>query len=240
MQASVQGWAATLDDATVVALAAAVDPTLTDRPDGRIHHPTVVLGIPISENTTRDAGLVYVATPPLLDYLAIDTTTVDAGTTMLTSQPGEVEFTGNISREAGPLPKPVVHRIEGSSYSSVPDSLITEHGLDSGGWEPTAAGWLIESSHPITGEELSAARDMAAASGLTIEARDPQSGLSTLRTAATGIGIAVALAILAMTVGLDPDRVRPRRQHPHRGRRIEPDPAGSHSQRRPPPWPSWR
>ena len=145
---------------------------------------------------------MYVATPPLLDYLAIDATTVDAGTTMLTSQPGEVEFTGNISREAGPLPKPVVHRIEGSSYSSVPDSLITEHGLDSGGWEPTAAGWLIESSHPITGEELSAARDMAAASGLTIEARDPQSGLSTLRTAATGIGIAVALAILAMTVGL--------------------------------------
>jgi putative ABC transport system permease protein len=202
MQASVQAWAATLDDARVVPLDAAVDPTLTERLDGRVHHPTAVLGIPINENTTRDAGLIYVATPALLDYLSIDATTIDAETTMLTSQAGEVEFTGNISREAGPLPDPIVQRIPASLYSSVPDSLITELGVETGNWAPWPAGWLVESSSPLTDAELSAAREMAASSGLIIEARDPQSGLSTLRTAATGAGVVLALAILAMTVGL--------------------------------------
>ena len=43
---------------------------------------------------------------------------------------------------------------------------------------------------------------MAAESGLTVETRDRQGALTSVRTAATAAGMALALAILAMTVGL--------------------------------------
>ena len=97
---------------------------------------------------------------------------------------------------------PDVQRIETSPYSSVPGALITEHGVETAAGQLAPAGWLIESSSPITDAQLSAAREMAAASGLSIESRDTQAGLATLRSAAAAVGIAVALAILAMTIGL--------------------------------------
>ena len=200
---TVRRWAATLPDARIVPLDVAVDTTITEGIDGRDQHPTVVLGIPIDEDTYRDSGLMYVATPALLDYLGLDPAAVGDDTIALTSQPGDIYLTGNISD--GPYrfrPVPVVERIETSPYSSVPHALITEHGVKSGGWTVAPAGWLIESSHPITDAQLSTAREMAAASGMTVEPRDQQTGLSTLRSAATGVGIAAALAILAMTVGL--------------------------------------
>ena len=203
LDATVRAWAATLPDATVVPLEIAVDPTQTEGIDGRDQHPTVILGVPVDEDTTRDSGLVYVATPALLDYLRLDPTTIDDDTIALTSQPGDIYLTGNISD--GPYrsqPVPAVERIQPSPYSSVPHALITEHGVDSGGWTAAPGGWLIESSRPITDAQLTTAQQMAATSGVTVERRDPQTGLSTLRSAATGGGIAAALAILAMTVGL--------------------------------------
>jgi putative ABC transport system permease protein len=200
---TVRRWAATLPDARIVPLDVAVDTTITEGIDGRDQHPTVVLGIPIDEDTYRDSGLMYVATPALLDYLGLDPAAVGEDTIALTSQPGDIYLMGNISD--GPnrfRPVPVVERIETSPYSSVPQALITENGVKSGGWTVAPAGWLIESSDPITDAQLSSAREMAAASGMTVEPRDQQTGLSTLRSAATGVGIAAALAILAMTVGL--------------------------------------
>jgi putative ABC transport system permease protein len=200
---TVRRWAATLPDARIVPLDVAVDTTITEGIDGRDQHPTVVLGIPIDEDTYRDSGLMYVATPALLDYLGLDPAAVGEDTIALTSQPGDIYLMGNISD--GPnrfRPVPVVERIETSPYSSVPHALITENGVKSGGWTVAPAGWLIESSDPITDAQLSSAREMAAASGMTVEPRDQQTGLSTLRSAATGVGIAAALAILAMTVGL--------------------------------------
>ena len=203
LDATVRAWAATLPDATVVPLDVAVDATRTEGIDGRDQHPTVILGVPVDEDTIRDSGLMYVATPALLDYLRLDPTTIGEDTIALTSQPGDIYLTGNISD--GPYrfqPVPAVERIQPSPYSSVPHALITEHGVDSGGWTAAPGGWLIESSRPITDAQLTTAQDMAAASGVTVERRDPQTGLSTLRSAATVGGIAAALAILAMTVGL--------------------------------------
>jgi putative ABC transport system permease protein len=203
MRQSVEAWAATLTDATIVPLDVAVDSTLTERTAGRVQHPTVVLGIPVGEDTYRDSGVMYVATPALLAYLSIDAATVDADTVVLTSQQGDVYLTGNISDNAYRFrPIPAVQRIDTSTYSSVPRALITQHGVDTGGWTVAPGGWLVESSQPISAAQLSAAREMAAASGLSIEARDAQAGLATLRSAATGVGIALALTILAMAVGL--------------------------------------
>jgi putative ABC transport system permease protein len=200
MQTSVEQWAATLEDATIVPLEAAIDPGSTARLGGRVHHDVVLLGTPIDENTTRNAGVVYLATPALLEYLAIDEATIDNETTMLTSRKGDVRFV-NVGPEDPPT-EPVVQRIEGSAYSSVPQTLITQRGVESGDWERAPAGWLIESRRPLTGSDISAAREMATASDLAIETRDPQSNLSTLRTVATAAGVVLALAILAMTVGL--------------------------------------
>jgi putative ABC transport system permease protein len=203
LRESVEAWAANLTDATIVPLEVAIDPTLSERVDGRVNHPTVILGIPIDENTWRDAGLMYVATPELLDYLSIDPASIDPQTTLLTTQPGDVYFVGNVTNSTvrdGAIED--VQRIDAPRYSSVPDALITARGVEYGDWTPAPAGWLIESSSPISDEQLSAAREMAAASGLTVESRDTQAGLATLQSAAAVVGIAVALAILAMTVGL--------------------------------------
>ncbi|PRY20045.1 hypothetical protein CLV70_12684 [Pseudosporangium ferrugineum] len=64
------------------------------------------------------------------------------------------------------------------------------------------AGWLIEAPRPLTGDQLTAARKLAADAGLTVEDRDESDGLLTLRTTATAAGAVLALAILAMAVGL--------------------------------------
>jgi putative ABC transport system permease protein len=63
-------------------------------------------------------------------------------------------------------------------------------------------GWFIETAAPLTPTQIADARKAADDAGLTIETRDEQEGLSSVRTAATVAGMALALAILAMTVGL--------------------------------------
>ncbi len=63
-------------------------------------------------------------------------------------------------------------------------------------------GWLLESSRPLTSEQIVAARDFAAAGGLTIETQRENPSSTTLIAIATAAGALLALAILAMTVGL--------------------------------------
>ena len=57
LRVSVEAWATTLPGATIVPLEAAIDPTISERTDGRIHHPTVVLGVPVDDNTFRVFGV---------------------------------------------------------------------------------------------------------------------------------------------------------------------------------------
>jgi putative ABC transport system permease protein len=75
-------------------------------------------------------------------------------------------------------------------------------GLRRAGWQPRRAGWLIELGQPLTGAPLAAARDLAAAAGLTIQARTTQDELPAIRSGATAAGLLLALGILAMTIGL--------------------------------------
>jgi putative ABC transport system permease protein len=70
------------------------------------------------------------------------------------------------------------------------------------GWQPTAAGWLVQAHTPLTDEQIAAARDLAAEAGITSETRDKQRSLAQLRTGATAVGMLLALGVLAMTVGL--------------------------------------
>ena len=84
----------------------------------------------------------------------------------------------------------------------MPSSFVTLGGLRRHGWKQTPAGWLVESSRPLTSEQIAAARELAAEAGLAIEAQRESTSLAKPIAIATAAGALLALAILALTVGL--------------------------------------
>ena len=53
-----------------------------------------------------------------------------------------------------------------ATYSSLPGSFITPEGLQRRGWEAAPSGhWLVETSEPLTSDQLATVRDVAAAAG---------------------------------------------------------------------------
>ncbi len=203
LRAEVDTFAGTLDDAEIVPLEMAIDPTISESQHRQVMRPSVMLARPVGD-VLRDSGPVYVATPAVLSYLGIDPAAIDADAMLLTDQPGDVYLVGDVSStKFRRNPVPAVQRIEASGYTSAPRSLITERGLREAGLRPTPAGWIVEVNEPFSDAQLAAARDMAdGAAGLTVEDRQRQGGLSTLRTAASVAGVLLALGILALTVGL--------------------------------------
>ena len=61
--------------------------------------------------------------------------------------------------------------LRGRGAGLAPSSFVTLDGLRRHGWEQVPAGWLVESSRPLTSEQIAAARELAADAGLTIEAQ---------------------------------------------------------------------
>ena len=203
MRAAVDGIALRHGDTLVVPLRVAVDPTESMTMGQRTVRPTVFVGWKVDVDTYRDAGAAYVATPELLAYLGIGPASVDPDTVLLSSLPHDELYFVNVSDPGqGRDPIAGMQRITTSGYSSVPRSLITQRALDSLGWPSLTSGWLLAADRPFTDDELVGAREAAVTAGLTIESRDEQGGLMTLRTAATASGTGLALAILAMAVGL--------------------------------------
>ena len=84
----------------------------------------------------------------------------------------------------------------------MPSSFVTLNGLRRHGWKQVPNGWLIESSSPLTSEQIATARELAAEAGLEIETQRERTSLATPIAIATAAGALLALAILAMTVGL--------------------------------------
>ena len=79
---------------------------------------------------------------------------------------------------------------------------VTLNGMRRHGWEQVPNGWLIESSGPLTSEQIATARELAAEAGLEIEIQNERTSLATPIAIATAAGVLLALGILAMTVGL--------------------------------------
>jgi putative ABC transport system permease protein len=205
LRSEVDRLAATLDQSAVVALDAAVDPS---NREGRGRQPlraAVVLARQVDENTLRDIGVLYVATPELLAHLGVDHASVDPGTDVLTPHTGDLHFANQSNRsEAAPDGGTAasVKTVDLPAYTSAPTSLITPNGLRRGGWQPARAGWLVQARRPPTADQLAQARRVAADAGMTVETRDRQPELTAIRTGATAAGMLLALGILAMTVGL--------------------------------------
>jgi putative ABC transport system permease protein len=203
LQAGVDRLAATLDNPSVIPLDVPVDPDLPTEPGADARLP-VELGEPTGDGW-RFVSTLYVATPALLaHYGVVDLDAVDPDIEFLTDETGELGIIGE-SRGPGRSDTNTLTNVEQlpASYSSLPGSFITLEGLQRRGWEVAKSGqWLVETSEPLTSDQLATARDVAASAGLTIEARDQQTGLRTLRSGATAVGMLLALGILAMTVGL--------------------------------------
>ena len=147
----------------------------------------------------------------MLRHLGIDPATVDPSTDFL-ADPTVPTDTYVILRPRGRDHVPVtnVQRIDsrevlgagGGDTGRVPSSFVTLDGLRRHGWKQVPSGWLVESSQPLTSDQIASARELAAASGLEIETQRRSTSNATPIAIATAAGAILALAILAMTVGL--------------------------------------
>jgi putative ABC transport system permease protein len=214
MAARVRQLAADLDGAAVIPLRSAFDPGEPSHVfEGVRVRFSIALSRPVDPRFTSLEGFLYVATPAVLRHLGIDPATVDPSTDFLAdrSVPTDELVIPIIKGEPDDvdlLPVTNVQRIDsreylgGNTVALEPASFITLDGLRRHGWKQIPSGWLLESSRPLTSEQIVAARDFAAAGGVTIETRRENPSSTTLIAIATAAGAFLALAILAMTVGL--------------------------------------
>jgi putative ABC transport system permease protein len=162
----------------------------------------------------RPESQLFVATPAVLRYLGVDPTAVDPSSDFLADdsvRTDELVIPPSMgSREDVDVTN--VQRVEtgrrlfgspwGEWAAGQRPTLITPDGLRRRGWKPVPAGWLVESSRPLTSDQIADARALAADSGLSIEVRREPASRATAMALATAVGALLALGVLAMTVGL--------------------------------------
>ena len=157
----------------------------------------------------RSESQLYVATPAVLEYLGIDPATIDPGTDFLVDRritAKDLVIPSFKSRRVIAVTN--VQKIDtgrhlfGAESGRKPPFFITPNGLRRHGWNQIPAGWLVQSSQPLTSDQIADARDAAAEAGLTIETRKTSNPPTKAMLIATAAGALLALAILAMTVGL--------------------------------------
>ena len=206
--------AAQLDRPTLTPLRKAVEPGVDPSVIGDTRFfPTIELAkefdTPEGGKTYRNEAELYVATPAVLRSLGIDPATVDPGTDFLVERgvaTDELVIPSMSGRAV--LAVANVQRIEpgrqlfGAGGGRTPPYLVTLEGLRRHGWAQIPAGWLVESSRPLTSDQIADARRAAADAGLTIEVKEEGTSNTETMAIATGAGAILALAILAMTVGL--------------------------------------
>ncbi len=203
--------ASQLDHATMLPLRKVVEPGTPPMVVGDTRvFPTIEL-TRRSENgkTYTSQSQLYVATPAVLRYLGIDPKTIDPRTDFLVDRSiaaNELTIPSMTSRREFPVTN--VQKIEvgrhlfGADSGRYPANFITLNGLRRHGWKQIPAGWLVESSRPLTSDQIANARDAAAKAALTIEVRRKKNPPTEVMAIATAAGALLALAILAMTVGL--------------------------------------
>jgi putative ABC transport system permease protein len=163
---------------------------------------------------------LYVATPALLRYIGIDPAAVDPSADFLADRSVPTDELVTVSErttaQAASRPEVIEHAVTnvqpidsrklfGSPKGEnglAPTSFITLNGVRRRGWKQIPSGWLVESSRPLTSEQIGDARQLAADADLTIEVQREPMSQAKLSAIATAAGALLALAVLAMTVGL--------------------------------------
>jgi putative ABC transport system permease protein len=205
--------AAQLNRGTLLPLRKAVEPGAEPGVVGETRFlPTIeltkVFTSPEGGKNYRNESELFVATPAVLRYLGIDPAAVDPDTDYLVDRSvatNELVVPSMKGRKVYDVTN--VQKIEtgrhlfGGSLGR-PPYFITLDGLRRHGWQQIPAGWLVESSRPLTSDQIAKARQAAADGGLTVEVKEEGSSNSEMMAIATAAGAILALAILAMTVGL--------------------------------------
>jgi putative ABC transport system permease protein len=155
---------------------------------------------------------IYVATPALLRHYGIKADAISPGTVLLTSRPG-LQGSPNLVLQYGNFTaqNPVLKYIATPSIQTLaslptdvsdPNLLIIASVAAKLRLRQATVAWLIQAPRSLTPVQISSARRVAAAAGLTIETKNGTPSLDEVRNDATGAGILVALGVLAMTIGL--------------------------------------
>jgi len=176
-------------------------------------------------------GAVYVATPQLLATYGIKASQIAPGTDFLTMRPGLAGLAhmemlwgtagsctgtclGNPAEpgaDGGPpctlsndcLANPVIQTVSSlPGGTSAPNTVITEDAMSKYHMQPSLNGWLIQAPAPLTAAQISAAKRLALAYGVTFETRSDTPGLGEFAGGGTALGIVIALGVLAASVGL--------------------------------------
>jgi putative ABC transport system permease protein len=165
------------------------------------------------------SGPVYVASPALLRQYGITPGQIAPGTDVLTARPGLAGLPhmqlmyGNWFKAGSPgispcpahecLANPGIQQVSGLPTGvDAPNTVLTMNAVRAIRQPLILDGWLIQTAHPLTAAQITAARELAVTSGATIETKSGQLSLSQISDGITLIGLLVALGVLAMTVGL--------------------------------------
>jgi putative ABC transport system permease protein len=151
---------------------------------------------------------LYVATPSLLAHYGIAPTAIEPGADVMSARTDleglkifTPEFRGGPTSNTSVPPK--IQMFEQLPlYGSAPGTLLTPEAMQRLGLKSVPAAWSIQSSAPLTNQEIQTARTTAASLGLYVETSNKQASLTPLRNWSTAIGILLALGVLGMTVGL--------------------------------------
>ncbi len=149
----------------------------------------------------------YVATPAVLAHYGLSASDIQASSDILSSRRDlhgaelGTGFTGDfkpvVVQESKRLP----------NYTSAPNTLISQKAMQAGGFTAEPVGWLVTAKQPLTAEQITNARNRAAAAGITIETRTgPDRTLQNLRNYATLAGALVALGSPGHDRRADPRR----------------------------------
>lgn len=169
-------------------------------------------------------GTIYVATPQLLRSFGIDPAQVEPSADILTMRSGlstisHMQLVYGTSLGAilglgpssdsfpclrdGCLANPRIQELRSlPSGTSAPNTVITEHAVHQLGLTSVTAGWLVQTSSPISSSQINSVRSAAAAAGMTVETKNDEPSGSEVINLATVFGIVLALGIVAMTIGL--------------------------------------
>jgi putative ABC transport system permease protein len=160
-------------------------------------------GESISSMTT-----LYVATPAVLNHYGISRSQIDPNADLISARTdlGGLQIFNPMpgpNSSASGIAHPKIQMVTSlPRYTDGPDILLTPHAMRTLGLKQLPAGWLLQTSHPLTTAQANVARHAAVSAGLYVQTRQPQKSLTPLENWSTLIGILLALGILGMTVGL--------------------------------------
>ncbi len=198
--------AADLHATSVLPLTGAVDPSQPLERGGRAPaelgkpHPAANGESGGTTYSSRESIPLFVATPQLLAHFGIDQASIEPGADLLTPRAG-INGYDLIPGRFGDW-HPTLQHVTLPSYSSLPNVLITTHGMTPLHLRTIPVGWLIDAPHAVTAAQTDKAQQTAVAAGLYVESRPTGLDQARLADRFTAVGIAVALGVLAMTVGL--------------------------------------